>query len=229
MDVRTIYTDAQTRVLVLLRSLPEGAESRTVAGTPAWTVSELVRHLCGVACDIVAGTVEGAATEPWTARQVAERRDQSTADVLDEWVCATPKLLERLAVPGLADAAAFDMLAHEHDLRGTLGRPGPADTVAVEEVTFRLARSVGRRVDNAGLPGLLLVSDGTELVCGAGDVTVTGRASCMEWFRALMGRRSAGQIATYEWEGDPGPYHGVLNLFGPLPGAPVMEAGAPGR
>jgi hypothetical protein len=49
----------------------------------------------------------------------------------------------------------------------------------------------------------------------------------MEWFRALFGRRSAAQILTYEWDDDPEPYFGIMNLFGALPSADVAEAGAP--
>jgi len=75
-----------------------------------------------------------------------------------------------------------------------------------------------------------LVCDEREWVCGAdGDATtsVTGTTTLMEWFRALFGRRSAGQILTYQWEGDPSPYFALVNLFGPLPEADVIEAGAP--
>jgi hypothetical protein len=49
----------------------------------------------------------------------------------------------------------------------------------------------------------------------------------MEWFRALFGRRSAAQLLTYDWQGNPEPYFGLLSLFGPLLPADVAEAGAP--
>jgi len=71
------------------------------------------------------------------------------------------------------------------------------------------------------------VGDESEWVCGAGEVGVTGTAATMEWFRALFGRRSPAQVRTYQWSGDPGPYFGLLNLFGPLPESDVAEAGAP--
>lgn len=227
MDVRTIYCDAQARALALLDELPPAAHYLTVAGTPAWTIADLVSHLCGVACDLVSGNLDGVATEPWTARQVAERRGRSMAEVTDEWRAATPALLDLLAVPGRADAAAYDLLTHEHDLRGALGLPGPGDGAAVGVVTSRVVRSVAGRIDAARLPALRLVADDRDWVCGSGEVAVSATASTMEWFRALFGRRSAGQIATYGWDGRPEPYHPVLNLFGPLPAGPVAEAGAP--
>jgi len=42
-----------------------------------------------------------------------------------------------------------------------------------------------------------------------------------------MGRRSAGQVRTYDWQGDPSPYFPLMSLFGDLPEMPVREAGAP--
>jgi len=227
MDLPSLYSAAQGRVCALIRSLPDDGSTRMVPGTPAWTVPELVAHLCGVASDLVEGNVEGAATEPWTARQIEARRGRSLPSVVDEWTGVTPVLLDLMATPGRVDAAAYDVLTHEHDLRGTLGLVGPSDEAAVALVTARVTRSVAGRIGRAGLPALRIVADGADWVCGTGEVAVTARASTMEWFRALMGRRSAGQIATYAWDGDPEPYHGVLNLFGPLPGAPVAEAGAP--
>ena len=44
-----------------------------------------------------------------------------------------------------------------------------------------------------------------------------------ELFRTLFGRRSAGQVLAYAWAGDPSPYLPLLNVFGPLPEADVVE------
>jgi len=149
------------------------------------------------------------------------------ADVITEWRNRTPALLEMLANPGAVDASAFDLLTHEHDLRGALGLAGPSDPEAVSGVTARVTGRVNSLVNKADLPGLRLVSDDGEWICGSAEVAVTGTAPTMEWFRALFGRRSPAQILTYEWDGDPSPYFGLLNLFGPLPPADVAEAGAP--
>ena len=132
----------------------------------------------------------------------------------------------------MVDASAFDILTHEHDLRGALGLAGPSDPAAVSAVTARVTGRVNHLVTKHELPGLRLVHDEGAWQCGASsadDVAVEGRASTMEWFRALFGRRSAGQILTYQWDGDPSPYFGVMNLFGPLPESDVSEAGAPSR
>jgi uncharacterized protein (TIGR03083 family) len=227
MDLPRMYTDAQTRVIDLVRTLSPPALATTVPGTPRWTIEQLVCHVTGVCCDMIDGRVDGAATESWTSRQVAEREHRPLPDVLAEWRSRTPEVLELLAIPGKIDATTFDLLTHEHDLRGALGLAGPSDEAAVAAVTTRVTGRVGHLANKGGLPGLRLVNDNGDWVCGSAAVGVTGTASTMEWFRALFGRRSAAQILTYVWDGDPTPYFGLLNLFGPLPPADVAEAGAP--
>jgi uncharacterized protein (TIGR03083 family) len=229
MDLARLYADAQARVIDLVTHLSPPSLAAAVPGTPQWTIEQLVAHLTGVAADVVDGKVEGAATEPWTSRQIAERHGRRLDDLLAEWSNRTPELLAMLATPRRADATAFDILTHEHDLRGALGVAGPSDPAAVLAVTERVTGRVSHEVRGAGLPAIRLVCGDADRswVCGSGDVAVTGSAATMEWFRALFGRRSAAQILTYGWEGDPEQYFGLLNLFGPLPTADVAEAGAP--
>jgi uncharacterized protein (TIGR03083 family) len=230
MDLARLYADAQARVMDLVRPLSAPSLATRVPGTPQWTIEQLVAHLTGVAVDLIDGNVDGAATEPWTSRQLAERQGRPLSDVLAEWSRRSPELLSMLETPGQVDAAAFDIVTHEHDLRGALGVAGASDASAVSAVTERVTARVGHLVRTNELPALCLVchDEGKNTwVCGSGDVAVTGTAPTMEWFRALFGRRSAAQILTYAWEGDPAPYFELLNLFGPLPEADVAEAGAP--
>ncbi len=227
MDLARLYADAQGRVIDLVSPLSAPALATTVPGTPRWTIEQLTAHMTGVCADMVDGRLDGAGDEPWTSRQVSQRQQRPLPDVLVEWRDRTPALLELLAVPGKADSTAFDVLTHEHDLRGALGLEGPSDTRAVAGVTDRVTQRLDHIVAKAGLPALRLVNDDGDWVCGSDEVGVTGTATTMEWFRALFGRRSAAQVMTYSWEGDPRPYFRMLNLFGPLPAADVAEAGAP--
>jgi uncharacterized protein (TIGR03083 family) len=228
MDLVALYTEAQNRIVDLVSPLAPPALATPVPGTPRWTIAELVAHLTGVCRDVGCGLVEGSGSEPWTARQVAFRSGRSLPDVLAEWRAAAPALLALLATPGLADATAFDVLTHEHDLRGALGLAGPSDPDAIALVTTRVTGRLGHLVSKNGLPVLRLVAEDREWVCGPSEsVPTVGEASGMEWFRALFGRRSAAQVLTYRWDGDPAPYFGIMNLFGPLPAADVAEAGAP--
>ena len=227
MDLAALYADTQARILELVCSLPALDLATVVLGTPRWSVSQLIAHLAGGCTDLVEGVSEGAGSEAWTSRQVVLRRDVPFGDVVAEWQSRTPSLLAMLSTPGQVDAIAFDICTHEHDLRGTFGLSGPSDASAIAGVTTRVTGRLGHLIENASLPPLRLVHDTGDWVCGAGTVGVTGAASTMEWFRALFGRRSAAQILTYGWDGDPSPYFDLLNLFGPLPTADVAEAGAP--
>lgn len=228
MDLAALYADAQVRVIDLVSPLPAAALEARVPGTPLWSIGQLVAHLTGICADLATGNAEGAATDAWTSRQVEERKGSSLSDVLVEWRERTPALLAMLATPGLVDASAFDLLVHEHDLRGALGLAGPSDEAAVFGVADRVTGRVDHMVRKAGLPALRLVGDSCSWVCGDDSgVGVTGTASTMEWFRSLFGRRSPAQIRTYQWSGDPAPYFELLNLFGPLPEADVAETGSP--
>ena len=68
---------------------------------------------------------------------------------------------------------------------------------------------------NAGLPSLRIVTDeGDELGPSVADVTL--RVSRYELFRAMLGRRSAGQVALFDWGGVNGSAYAThLFVFGP--------------
>jgi uncharacterized protein (TIGR03083 family) len=229
MELVRQYRDTQARILDLVTPLPAAALATRVPGTPRWTVEQLIAHLAGVAADMVDANSEGGdfASEGWTARQVAERAGRPLPDVLAEWSRRTPEVLDLLATPGRVDACAFDIFTHEHDLRGALGVAGPSDAARVAAMAGRVQGRVSHMVDATGLPAIGLIHDDGEWVCGSGEVAVRGEAATIEWYRTLFGRRSAAQILTYRWDGDPSPYFGLFNLFGPLPEADVAEAGAP--
>jgi uncharacterized protein (TIGR03083 family) len=230
MDLAALYSDTQARILELVSPLSGSDLATPIPGTPLWTVRQLLSHLAGGCADLVDGVTEDAGSDPWTERHVVTRQDVAVSDILAEWRARTPALLEMLAIPRQADALAFDLLTHEHDLRGAFGIAGPSDAVAVAGVTTRVTGRLGHMVEKEGLPALRLVNDTGDWVCGAvaGAIGVTGTASTFEWFRALFGRRSAAQILTYDWDGDPATYFGLLNLVGPFPRAAGSEAGAPG-
>jgi uncharacterized protein (TIGR03083 family) len=227
MDLVALYAETQGRIIDLVSPLEPPSLATPVPATPRWTIQQVVSHLAGVCANVVDGETEGAASEAWTDRQVAAREGRALTEVLEEWRGRAPALLEMLATPGQADSSAFDILTHEHDLRGALGLAGPSDPAAILAVTSRVTGRVDHLVGKKGLPAMRLVTDECEWICGSDEVAVTGTAPSMEWFRALFGRRSAAQILTYTWAGDPKPYFGLLNLFGPLPEFDVAEAGAP--
>src|SRR5437899_10458802 len=81
----TLYAEGRRRITELVSGLSDDAARQTVPTCPRWSVHDVVAHLTGICADIVAGNVEGAATDPWTAKQVADRVDRSIAELLAEW------------------------------------------------------------------------------------------------------------------------------------------------
>jgi hypothetical protein len=57
---------------------------------------------------------------------------------------------------------------------------------------------------------------------GAGPPAAVLEAAPFELFRALSGRRSAGQVRALAWDGDPEPYLDVLSPY-PMPRSPLLE------
>ena len=225
MDFVATYRDARTRTTELFGHLSAEEADRPVPGTPLWTVHDLCAHLVGVTSDAVSGNTEGLGTPAWTARQVEERHDRTIDELLNEWDKEAPAA-EALLETG-APWVAIDTLTHEHDLRGSLGRAGTDDLVAIQSVIAQLVeRALGKGIDRAGLPGVRLVSGASSWTAGAAEVGATVDATSMEFFRSLTGRRSSNQVSGYQWAGQPAPYLALWSVFGPLPQTDVKEAGA---
>src|SRR5947207_5181981 len=108
---------AQTRERIT--DLVHDADDAPVPTCPEWTVKDVVAHLSGVCADILGGRLDGVATDPWTARQVDERRDWSVQKILDEWNENAPQCEEiSQHFPDGADVQWMaDCVTHEHDIR----------------------------------------------------------------------------------------------------------------
>ena len=220
VDLPETYASCRRRMLDLLGTLSSGDAERPVPGTPGWTVRDVVAHLAGVASDVTAGRIDGAGTPPWTARQIAERADVPIAELAQEWRGLGPSVDP---VVNAAPRIAFDALVHEQDVRCALGLDGPGDHDAADAAVQIVIDGLGRRLERAGGPALRLVAGETEWIIGPGEPAATVRLPFSELFRVLFGRRSAGQVRAYAWDGDPAPYLPLLSVFGPLPEVDVVE------
>lgn len=215
------YLAARGRILDLLAAHPD-REAVPVPGTPGWTVHDVVAHLAGLVSDANAGRLEGAGSPPWTAAQIEARRDTALADVLAEWERELPPFVAAMQErPTLA--FVFDVLVHEHDLRGALGLQGPGDPDAVDWSLQPLVGRLGSRLEKDGGPAVRIVSGDTEWTLGPGEPAATVEVPRFELFRAVFGRRSAAQVRGWPWDGDPTPYLEHLNVFGLLPAEDVVE------
>lgn len=237
IDLAAAYLDAKATITELVESASPEDRARTVPACPLWTVEDVVRHLTGVATDLVEGdflsdldlielwqTDEGAQQgNRFTDRHVTMRRSQPLAETFAEWDAITERLLpiirrEKQApqeVPFIEYVPVNDVVIHLQDVRGALGRPGDRDGVLVSLALASGFTSFAVRAGARGLPPLRMRYEGKERVTGEGEVAATWSGSRFELFRALAGRRSNAQIAAMEWEGDPTPYIPLVPMYGP--------------
>jgi uncharacterized protein (TIGR03083 family) len=214
-EIADRYSDARTRVAGLVGDLSAAEGATNVAGTPLWTVRELLSHLVGGPADLMAGNVEGAGGAAWTQAQVEARRERSVSDLCAEWEALAAPVDAAIRSGGVPAPVSFDVITHEQDLRGALGAEPTPDPIAVRFVTGGFAARVDRVVAEAGLPPLAFVDPVGDWSAGtSGGVTL--EASEFEVFRALTGRRSGRQVSALAWTGDPSPYLDLLSPFGPL-------------
>ena len=242
-ELERLYCDRRAAVRDLVGEAgPEVAASTPVPACPLSTVHDVVAHLPGLCADVLAGNIGGAATDDWTAAQVAARAARSTTEVLAEWdelVGPFAAMLDDF--PGWYGTQVLaDLTAHEHDLRAALGRPGDRDTEAVTRcLDYALSVRVHAVAAAGGLGPVrfdaghrswtvgasepsgetadalienLSLSGERRIVTEPPQVTVT--ASPFELARAVTGRRSERQIRALDWSADPSPF---LRLFSAPP------------
>jgi uncharacterized protein (TIGR03083 family) len=197
------YRRLHGRVVGLVAGLDDATLAASVPATPAWSVHDVVAHLAGVTTDVVAGRVEGAGTDPWTAVQVGDRRGATLAGLLDEWEGNLAPLGDIIAAlpPEITGQIVFDAATHEHDLRHALGSVGDQSSDAVDVAFWWVCQASAAR--QAG--GLALETEHGTHAFGPGEPVARVRAPRFELLRAVTGRRSIGQIAAFDWDARPRP------------------------
>jgi uncharacterized protein (TIGR03083 family) len=214
-DIADRYGDARTRVVGLVSRLSGGQAEAIVPGTPRWTVRELVSHLVGGPSDLLAGKFDGAGSEEWTQAQVESRRGRSIAALVEEWDELTGRLVGEIRAGTVPAPVTFDVICHEQDLRGALSAEPAPDPLAVRFVTDGFGARLQRMTEQGGLEPLEIrdPESGWRIGIAGGTCAI---APEFEWFRALAGRRSAGQVRGFAWSREPDAYLDLLSPFGPL-------------
>jgi uncharacterized protein (TIGR03083 family) len=209
-----IYRDCRQRITELVRVLPDADLDRQVPACPAWTVRLLVAHLAGAASDVSTGRLDNALSDAWTARHVAEREHRSVADNLAEWERLSPSIERSLAgsPSGRRAMIAHDVTHHEADILGALRAGRPPEQVwrmMLEDAGKGLARRYA-------LPGEFIIDVGDrEWRFGEGEPVTSVLVDPYELWRAIVGRRSAAQMAAWKWDGEPHPFIEFLPIFPP--------------
>ena len=199
----------------LVLALDSGQLDAQVPATPLWTVLDVFAHVTGVAADNSIGRIEGAPLEPWTQRQVDERRGRTPVEIESEWSALGPTVEAMLEASGPAlSAMVMDVVMHHCDVMGALGIQAPRGDEGLR-LCLRAANAIAPRIDAAGLPSLHIRTTGLDRVLGTGDAGISVSGDSYEIVRALFGRRSLDQIAAFDWSGDPTPYLSLFSFFTP--------------
>jgi uncharacterized protein (TIGR03083 family) len=209
VDLPGTYRESRTRVGALVRGLDASQLETPVPACPGWDVSDVVSHVVAVAEDVMAGRLARPPTDEEAAAQVARFSGQSLGSVLATWERQAPAFEELIGKVSARPPVA-DVLAHEHDIRGALGRPGARDDEGLRGITEMLLASLSPPVP------VLVRCDDFEVRVGPSEGEVLElRTDHFDAFRWRLGRRSRAQLAAMEWSADPSPVLDALVIFGP--------------
>lgn len=233
MDGAT-YAAIQQRIGFLTRQTDP---TIPVAACPGWTVSDIARHLTGVAADVIGGNADGFGQREWTAHQVTSRADQPVLSVLEEWTAVTPRLVAMIddvdgtdvpetvttntgVAPWATVVAAIlgDALHHEHDIRAAVRIPAGREDPMVARAGIGQIKMLRRSFRAKDLPTLRVeITDVGEFVdIGREEPVARVGMSAFEAFRVTGGRRTRAEMLALEWSGD-------ASLFVDHLVIPVME------
>jgi uncharacterized protein (TIGR03083 family) len=226
-DLADLYERLRNDISELVSALEPDDLGTPVPATPGWSVRDVVAHLAADATYAIDGGVPReffesigdseavAVLNDWTGRQLAERKDRSLQELLDEWTVSGDDLaaMMRGETPWPEGSLFFidrvlvtDAAVHQHDIFGALGINRDRDSAPIKIGLRTYTAGVGLRLTAAGLAPLRCDVEDKAYSWGDGDPGATVRATGFELFRALSGRRSPEQIVAYDWDGDADPY-----------------------
>jgi uncharacterized protein (TIGR03083 family) len=234
IDPAEAYAQTHAGLIGLVGALDAEGLASKVPATPDWSVRDVIAHLTGVAHDVVtgeaaeifgAGIVDRSSlplVDARTDQQVQARREAPLQDVLAEWAGYVEEVLPMLRgdrplpvhVPFVERMFVTDLATHAQDVRGGLRTPGERDSLGVSVAFSTFAGGLHLRLSGSGMPALRIVYGEKERVLGDGEPAATVEADRFELYRAMAGRRSRGQIASYAWTGDLEPYLPVIPAYG---------------
>ncbi len=208
-QVARLYHEAMDRITSLASDEGVARLDTAVAACPLWSVRDVLAHLAAVADDWGQGVLTGAPTDEQTAAQIARFDGQGVHEIIEAWTTAAAHLSHLAEDSGL-EPPIGDVAAHEHDVRGALGRQGARDSAAVRYTSDRLLSSLRTPV-----PVRVTVED-AEYRSGPDSGDEIGlRTTRFEALRWRTGRRSRAQLAAMDWSADPAQVIDHLYMFGP--------------
>ena len=219
-DPFTVYCDIRGRMVDLARSSDADALATTVPSCPDWSVLQLLTHCVSMPVAIGAGDMPGDDLQGWIDRVLAERDGRSLGQLVDEWESADPVIEAMVSGPG--GVLLDDLMIHEHDLRGALGRP---DHSAFEADVFvdRALRSFVPALDTRDLGAIEIRHGSRSWRSHDADIGWIIEASPWEAVRVLASRRTADEIRDLGGSEDLDSYIALVDDHLPLPTASLGE------
>ena len=218
-SIAELYLLAVDSFVEFARTLDADDWRTRVPCTPEWTARDVLSHVSGIPDDAVAGRMDGAPGEAWTAAQVERNRDATVEELLSRWSQQAPLFAE--VIEQLDEGRPpIDCHSHEHDVRHALGRPGTRSNPIIDTPAFASVDAPVRVVIEFVDGSIVTTGD----VTSASTVTLRG-ATRFELFRSRLGRRSRQQVRGADWEGTDVDIDAVLDhwfSFGPSP-SPIVE------
>ena len=213
-----LYRMNQARIIEMLA---DEDTSTVVPACPDWSAADLVRHLTGLAADIVAGEATGYGSDEWTDAQITSRRDQPYADVIAEWSSLAESMgailddVEGSSIPeivltstgpqprkNIPVAILGDLMHHEFDLRNAVGNRDDRDRPDVVASAIGHVKALRPEFGAKGLATVRVMVDGNAIDIGRDAPQATVRMPAFETLRSIGGRRTLDEMRSYEWEGD---------------------------
>ncbi len=221
MDAIEQWTQAQDRVIDLVADLDAAAADKVVPACPDWTVQQLLSHMIGLDADVLAGDEPDDHNNDWTQGQVDRRAGRSIAELLDEWRSLRTPLVEWMKQNTTRPLG--DIIIHEQDLRGALGRSGGQQTPALTAIRDQFVQKFSDAVD--ALEPIALVGDSWTWTSSGGldDAEVVVAATDFNLARSLVSRRSEKQLRSWTTRGDIASYLDSFATLGPLPDDDLTE------
>jgi uncharacterized protein (TIGR03083 family) len=197
------YDATRRRIADLLVGATDVEAHTRVQACPAWTVRDLLAHVTGLAVALAAGDLPGPDQQAWLDGLVDARRERTVDELLDEWAGAAPGIEAFFARMGAGGSQlVYDAVAHEHDMRHALGRPGARDSSGVAACATAMANVLARDLAAHDLPAVQVTSAGRTWVVGVGAPELAIELEPFELIRVFGGRRSLAQLRALSWEGD---------------------------
>lgn len=221
-ELSTGYHATRARITELARGLDDAGLATRVPACPAWSVHDLLAHVVGIPEALAAGDLPTGDLQAWLDSLVEERRDDPVPDLLDRWeACTGPT---SALVDGGGSQLFIDVVSHEHDLRGAIGRPGARGSAEVQGTVQLLLDLLAPAIAEAGLGALVIDSGGVRWASQFARPQCTLRIDPWEAVRVLQSRRTADEVRALPATGDVEPYLAVLDAHSPLPETSLGEA-----